>query len=133
MIYPMFMVVLLTFIVGGVAVQSRFSSVKNGVVKASFYKLMLGQEAPESVIKSTRCFNNLFELPVLFYVIVTLHIVLGMEDVAGFVLAWLFVIFRYAQTYIHLTYNHILHRMLTFWGGFVVIMALWLNLLINID
>jgi len=131
MTYPMFMMVLLTFVVGGIAVSKRFASVKNGVVKASYYKLMQGQEAPESVIKSTRCFNNLFELPVLFYVVCTLYIALGIHSTVALFLAWLFVVFRYAQTYIHLSYNHILHRMCAFWGGFLVIMALWLNLLLR--
>lgn len=130
MIYPMAAMVLLTFIVGCLAVKTRFASVKSGQVKARYYKLMQGQSVPEMVTKTTRCFNNMFEIPLLFYVAATLHISLGIDSMSGIICAWLFVAFRYLHAFVHLTYNHILHRMLMFWGAFLAAMALWINLLV---
>ena len=133
MIYPMAMMVLLTFIVGCLAVKSRFASVKSGVVKARYFKLMEGQEVPEIVTKTTRCFNNMFEIPVLFYVVCTLYISLGVESLVGVVCAWLFVVLRYGHAYIHLTYNHVIHRMSVFWCAFLCVMVLWVNLIVRLS
>ena len=130
LLYPMFLMVLLTFIVGFITVKARFSSVKKGDVKARYYRLMSGQDVPEFITKTTRNFNNQFEIPTLFYVVCTLYISLGIESTFALVCAWLFVVLRFAHSYIHITYNHVLHRMLTFVAGFICVMALWVNLLI---
>ena len=131
MLYPMFLMVLLTFIVGFITVKSRFSSVKKGDVRAKYYRLMDGQDVPELITKTTRNFNNQFEIPTLFYVVCTLYISLGIESVLALVFAWLFVILRIVHSYIHITYNHVLHRMLTFVAGFICVMVLWVNLLVQ--
>ncbi|MCF2950015.1 MAPEG family protein [Paraglaciecola aquimarina] len=130
MLYPMSFMVLLTFIVGFIAVRTRFASVKQGHVKARYFKLMQGQDIPENLLQSTRSFNNQFEVPVLFYVVCTLYISLNIESDFALVSAWLFVAFRAVHAYVHLTYNHVLHRMIVFWLGIMCVLALWVNLLL---
>mgnify|MGYP000642043801 CR=1 FL=1 len=131
MLYPMVAMVLLTFVVGAITVKVRFSSVKSGEVSAKYYKLMHGKDIPEIVTKTTRCFNNQFEIPLLFYVACTLYISLGIESLAGLIFAWLFVLLRCIHAYVHLTYNHIIHRMSVFWLAFISVVILWLNLVAN--
>lgn len=128
MLYPMAFMVLLTFIVGAVAFVVRLSSYKAGEVGIKYFKLMQGQEVPEMLTKTTRCFNNQFEVPVLFYAACTLYLSLHVDSVVGLVFAWLFVGFRYVQAYVHLTYNHLLHRMSAFWLAFFCGIALWIDL-----
>lgn len=129
MLLPMFAMVCLTFFVGLVAVRYRILSVKSGSSKVKAFKLMDG-DFPESVIASTRCFNNQFEVPVLFYVAcLTLIFFEQSESTVASILAWLFVGLRAIHAYIHITYNHILHRIIAFWSSFLVVMALWLYLL----
>lgn len=127
----MFLMVLLTFIVGCIAVKVRFASVKNGSVNAKYYQLMNGDNIPEIVTKTTRNLNNQFEVPVLFYVVCTLFISLNIISDVAVVLAWLFVISRIVHSYIHLTYNYVIHRMLSFWAGLMFVMALWVNLFLH--
>ena len=131
MFYPMVLMVLLTFVVGLVAASARFVGVRSGEVKYGYFKLMQGQEVPERVTVTTRCFNNMFEVPVLFYVACALYISLGVEGLPGLVLAWLFVALRYAQAFVHLTTNHFLHRMLAFWTSFICALLLWINLVMQ--
>jgi len=131
MLYAMFLLSVLTIGIGLLAVRERFSGVKHGLVQVSYFKLMQGADVPESIIKSTRCFNNMFEVPVIFYVVGTLYIVTGVESLAGTVLAWLFVGLRLAQAYIHLTSNHIRQRMYLFGSGALCVLLLWINLLIE--
>lgn len=132
MLYPMATMVLLTLIVGIVAIKNRVACVRNKEVSIRYFKLMQGDDIPEAVIKSTRCFNNQFEIPVLFYVACTLHISLHVDSISGVILAWLFVGLRYLHAFIHLTYNHILHRILSFWSAFICVVVLWGNLLLNV-
>ncbi|MBA6294753.1 MAPEG family protein [Colwellia sp. MB02u-9] len=131
MLYPMFLMVVLTFVVGFLTVKSRFSSVKNGDVSAKYYRLMGGQNVPEIITKTTRNFNNQFEIPTLFYVVCTLYISFGIESFLALVFAWLFTILRIVHSYIHITYNHVMHRMLTFFAAFICVMVLWVNLLLQ--
>ena len=125
------LMVLLTLIVGAVTFVVRMSNVRSGHVGVKYFKLMQGQDVPEMVTKTTRCFNNLFELPVMFYAACTLYLSLSVDSVVGMVFAWLFVGLRYLQAYVHLTYNHLLHRMSAFWLAFFCVIALWINLVIQ--
>lgn len=120
--------VLLTFVVGVIAVKARFASVMSGNVSVKYYQLMQGSDVPDIVIKTTRCFNNQFEIPVLFYVVCTLYISLGVESSVGLMFAWFFVVFRCIHAFIHLTYNNIIHRLSSYWLAFVSVIAMWLNL-----
>jgi len=120
--------VLLTLIVGAAAFNVRLSSYRAGVVGVKYFKLMQGQEVPEMLTKTTRCFNNQFEVPVLFYAACTLYLSLHVDSVVGLVFAWVFVVLRYLQAYVHLTYNHLLHRMSLFWLAFFCVIVLWANL-----
>jgi hypothetical protein len=122
--------VLLTFIVGTITIRARFASVKRGDVKARYYKLMAGQNVPDKIIQTTRNFNNQFEVPLLFYVVGTLYIAMGIESTFALYCAWLFVVFRVIHAYIHLSYNYVLHRLLAFWIALCCVLALWVNLVI---
>lgn len=131
LIFPMFAMVVLTFIIGGIAVKARFTSVTSGAVRLRYYKLMQGDDAPEFVIKTTRCFNNQFEAPVLFYVVCTLYVSLGIESVVGVAFAWAFVLLRAAHAYVHLSYNRVVHRMVVYWAALMCVVVLWINLIIH--
>jgi hypothetical protein len=130
MIYAMFMLSMLTILVGLIVVKVRVENVRNGHISADYFKLMQGQDIPEIVTKATRCFNNLFEIPVLFYIVCTLYLTLGIESYVAIVIAWLFVLFRCAQAYIHISYNHVMHRMLTFAASVLCVFSLWVNLIV---
>ena len=127
----MFALVILTAIIGLCAFMVRYNSVKKGEVKIKFYRTMQGSEVSERIIQTTRCFNNMFEVPVLFYIVSTLYVALGVENTVALILAWLFVILRYIHAYIFMTYNNVIHRMLVFWGSFLSLFILWIVLIVR--
>jgi len=131
MLYPMAAIVLLTLIIALFTISVRFASVRQGDVKARYFKLMQGQEVPELVAKTSRSFNNQFEVPILFYTVATLYIALDLESTLALTLAWGFVGLRVVHAFIHLTYNHVLHRLLAFVGAFACVIGLWINLLLQ--
>jgi len=127
-LYPMAMMVLLTFVVGLITARTRLASLRRGEVEVKYFKLMQGHDIPDRVTVTSRNFNNMFEVPVLFYVACTLYISLSVVSVPGLVLAWSFVGLRCVHACIHLTYNNLLHRMLSFWASFLCAFLLWMNL-----
>ncbi len=131
LLYPMFSMVILTLAVGFLTVKYRIASVKTGDISAKYFRLMDGQDVPDIIKKTTRNFNNQFEIPTLFYVVCTLYISLGIESFLALVCAWLFAILRIVHSYIHITYNHVMHRMLTFFAAFICVIILWVDLLIQ--
>ncbi|XOV80491.1 MAG: MAPEG family protein [Aestuariibacter sp.] len=131
MIYAMAAMVLLTTIVAFLTLATRFTSVKRGEVRTRYYKLMQGQEVPDFVIQTGRNFSNQFEVPVLFYAVAILHVVLNVEHTFALYLAWGFVALRYLHALIHLTYNHVLHRMISYFAAFFCVIFLWLHLVIE--
>ena len=82
---------------------------------------------PESVQKINNAIRNQFEVPVLFYVLVSVFWSVGMINVFAHVLAWLFVLSRVAHVYVHTGSNFVpLRRKLFTIGCFTLIaMALW--------
>jgi hypothetical protein len=77
-------------------------------------------------------FENLFEVPVLFYTVAISIYTTGMTDTVFVSLAWTFVLCRVAQGLIHSTYNRIMHRAVSFWLGSLVIFAIWVRFAIQI-
>ncbi len=61
-------------------------------------------------INTAANFQNLFELPVVFYACVLAVFALGQVDTFYVVCAWGFFLFRIAHSGIHCTYNHIMQR-----------------------
>ncbi len=130
MLYAMFAMVVLTAIVGIIAVTSRVKGVRNKQISIKIFRTMQG-ELPDFVLRTTRNYNNQFELPVLFYVACTLYLALDVHSTLALAAAWLFVFSRVIHAIIHLTYNNIMHRMLVFWFGVVLALTLWVNLVIQ--
>ena len=129
MLYPLFAMVLLTLLVGIIALRVRIASVKSGQLKPDYFRDMLikeGMHVPDRVVITTRAYNNLFEIPVLFYTIGVASIAMNQVTVYSLVLAWGFVISRCVHTWIHLTYNNVLHRVNAFWVGIILVLALWI-------
>lgn len=130
MLYPLFAMVLLTLAVGIIALRTRIASVKSGQLDARYFRNMqvaTGATIPERVVITTRCFNNQFEVPVLFYTGGVAALALDQVTIYTLVLGWGFVISRCLHAWIHLTYNNVLHRMNTFLVGLVLLLALWLE------
>lgn len=82
---------------------------------------------PDSASASNNL-QNLFELPVLFYVAVLLSLLLMIQD--GFLvqLAWAFVILRIVHSVIHCTYNNVNHRFAAYALSCVALLFMWIRL-----
>ena len=83
-----------------------------------------GEEARESHLVN-RNIANQFELPVLFHIACLLLYITDADNIVTVVLAWLFVLSRYAHSYVHVTSNRLRQRGVLFGIGFALVVCLW--------
>jgi hypothetical protein len=128
---PLFIQVLLTFVMLGLTGYLRRASVRSGGTKVK--DIALGQPNwPEDVIKIGNSYNNQFQLPVLFYLVVTLACLLRKADLLLVIMSWAFVATRVCHAYIHVTSNHVGRRFIAFVAGFAVLVAMWMIFAVRI-
>jgi hypothetical protein len=131
MLYPIFAMVVLTFLVMFWTLYTRVQAVRQGKMSIGYFRLMQG-DAPAAVVKASRHFSNLFELPVLFYIVCMLCHIKNAEDSWQIGLAWLYVVCRCLQAIIHLGYNNVKHRLAAFALGNFALLILWLRLIVQL-
>jgi hypothetical protein len=128
MLYPMFMLVILTMVIMVLTARVRVRSVQTGKVPQSYYSLMQGHDIPDFVAKMTRNFNNLFEVPTLFYAGGAVYLALDQTGQLPVINAWIFVAARVMHSIIHLSYNNVVHRLTIFAIGNLSVLVMWLGI-----
>ncbi len=73
-------------------------------------------------------FMNLFEMPVLFYVACLTIYVTNSASPLLVALAWAYVAFRVVHSFIHCSYNKVMHRFAVFILSAIVLLFIWLIL-----
>lgn len=128
---PLFVQVVLTF-----AILYRMAWLRSSALnrrEVAMADIALRQPGwPPRILKLGNCFQNQFELPVLFYVLVILALITRTADFLFVVLAWIFVISRIVHAGIHVTYNHVRHRGLAFAVGCAVLTLMWVIFMVRI-
>jgi len=119
----------LTFCVGFAGLVARVGAVRSRQMRVRDFELLDLSKATPFVAKNTRHLANLFEMPVLFYVVCLVALTLRIEDSAAIGLAWAYVALRCVHTGIHLTYNKVMHRMPVFMLSSIAMAALWIRVL----
>lgn len=148
LIYPMAALVFLTFIMVYLLWVLRVKAVRAREISPRYFKLNRGGELPEGVTRVTQNYNNLLELPILFYTVCIIAIVLNYiapnpsvpnpsipnQSAEYFIYhAWAFVVLRFLHSYIHTTYNHILHRLYAFSLSSFVLLLMWVKVVLIVS
>ncbi len=127
---PLFVEVLLTFGLLFWLAPLRNADFRNGVRPSD---VALGE--PKWSRRSqqvAKCFDNQFQLPVLFYVLTILSIVTRHADVVFVVLAWVFVLSRFGHAYVHTTSNIVRLRGAIFGIGGLTLFIAWIIFMVRI-
>ncbi|QWF71578.1 MAPEG family protein [Methylomonas paludis] len=129
---PVFALGGFTFFISLWMAKLRFKAVKQGDLNRRYYELNRGYEPPDYLVKVSRNFENLLEIPVLFYVVALMIYITKQTDFIYLSLAWLYVGSRFIHSYIHTTYNNVRHRMIPFLLGGMILIVIWLRLFVAI-
>jgi hypothetical protein len=121
---PLFVEVILTFVLMLMMAAFRGADYRSGAVKSK--DVALGQPLwPARTTQAANAFSNQFELPVLFYVLTILVWVTRHAGYVFVILAWVFVILRILQAYVHVTSNAVRFRGGFYFVGAIVLMVMW--------
>ena len=111
----------------------RVKAVRQRKISPRYFKLNKGGELPERVEAIAQNYTNLLELPVLFYSVCILAIILNQSAEYFIYFAWAFVASRVIHSYIHITYNHIMHRLVAFAISGFILIFMWVKVVIIIS
>jgi len=120
---PLFVEVALTFVLlfwmGGL----NIAAVQSGTVRPQ-----VAPRAPNWPARNGQAQNaylNQLELPLLFYILTVLSIVLRHADLVFVLLAWVFVALRCLQVFVHVSDNDVRRRGALFVSGAIVLAVMW--------
>jgi hypothetical protein len=128
---PLFLEVILTFALLFWLAPLRGHDFSAGVAQPENVALREPNWSKRS-LQVSYSYSNQFELPVLFYVLTILAWVTRHADLIFVVLAWLFVIFRYLQAYVHVTSNRVRLRGAFFGISALVLAIMWVVYIVEI-
>jgi hypothetical protein len=129
LLIPLLAQVLLTFIVMVTMYHQRITEMKSRKVHP---QKMKSRSANQGLLTDSETsadnYANLFESPVLFYLAILLALNLMLQDSILVILAWSYVASRYLHSFIHITYNQVMHRFTVFIFSCFVLLAIWIRL-----
>lgn len=120
---PFFAMIFLTLVVWVYMYIRRISFLRSHNFSAEeLTPLAFARLSPPAVSNPSDNLKNLFEIPVLFYVLVLYLFVTNQVDAVYVNAAWVFVLFRALHSAVHCTFNLI---MLRFYLYLISTLAVW--------
>jgi hypothetical protein len=125
--FPALALVALTFGVWLLLYVRRVGAMRRHRVSPERFRTRATRTPLEEQASASDNFQNLLELPVLFYVLVVALYATGRVDATFVALAWAFVAARAAHTFVHVTYNRVMHRFAVYVTGGALLWIGWLR------
>ena len=123
---PLLAMAAITFVLMFGMVITRRRAVMDNKVDPNDLLLRGGKNPwPAKPAQFSDAYSNSLELPVLFYAVVILAFITRQADVIFVALAWLFVICRVAQAFVHTTTNVRKYHSYAFRAGALTLVLLW--------
>jgi hypothetical protein len=124
-LYPIFALMALTLFCMARLGILRYAAVKSGSIDPRFFALYRGYDEPEKLAVHSRHVVNLFEAPVLFYVVCIVAFLTEQSGTLLLILTWTYVALRLVHSYVHLTSNAVLQRFRIFILSMLTLMVIW--------
>jgi hypothetical protein len=122
---PVFALVALTALIWLLMVVVRNTAIIRGLSSPEYY-LAYNTKAPaEWIERPARTFNNLMQVPAMFYVVCALMIVTHSMDRSQLVYAWMYVGLRLVHACIYIRWNYLPYRFATWVASCVTLGVIW--------
>lgn len=124
--YPLFAMALLVAVVTGFMLRERVGEFTSRRIHPQ--KLPSSSQM-QGVLENTRAadnYKNLFEMPVLFYLLCALLYMSQQVSVGMLIAAWAYVALRYLHSYIHIGYNKVMDRFKVFITSASLLYGMWI-------
>lgn len=127
-LFPVIVLAAWTFIILLLLAFRRCKALFKHQVTTADFRVGESANVPVELCLVNRNLINLLEMPILFYVIALALLVTAQVNSTALWLAWTYVALRVLHSLVHLSYNHVLHRLVIFTIGNFVLSGLWLLL-----
>jgi hypothetical protein len=131
LVYPVLALILWTFIVYIFLGVRRYQAMSSRRTRVRDIALS-GDAWPDDEKKVSNNLRNLYEAPVIFYVLCGVATYLGLTPFGMTILAWLYVATRVVHTAIHVTSNNLSARALVFAVGLTLLVVMWIVIVLRI-
>jgi len=125
LLLPAFLHVGLIFLLVFMTGRGRVAAARRGEIRLSDVALD-NSKWPDHLRKRANNYQNQFELPVLFYVLIAFLLATRMADAVQVILAWIFLLSRLVHSYIHIGRNVVIDRFYAFLASVATLMAMWI-------
>ena len=136
MLLPMVILVFLTFGMMFWMLKLRYKAVLKDGFDPKYFRLYNNAQSsvpmPEYLVKVTQHYQNLLEMPPLFYLALILLAALNITDTLYVVLSWCFLFSRLFHSYIHTTVNRVIKRKNAFIVSMVILIIIWTRIAIEV-
>jgi len=106
---------------------TRNYAVLSGLCTGRYFYRFDEEPPPEWVERPARVFNNLMQMPPMFYLVCALMLVTGRMDAAQLYLAWVFVALRCAHALVYGIWNHLPSRFGTFLASAITLGVIYVR------
>jgi hypothetical protein len=124
---PVFVMVLVVALVALLMVTARNLATLRGQVAPRYYLAYSGPAPEDWIERPARAFNNLMQLPTLFYVVCTLMLVTENVDRSQLAYAWVFVALRALHALLYIMWNPLPYRFGSWLMSLVTLLVLWIR------
>lgn len=128
-IAPITALVVLTGVIWVMMVVVRNATVIRGITNMDYYRDYSVFAPPEWVERPARTFNNLLQVPVLFYLVCVLMLVTKRFDQAQLMLAWAYVAVRVLHATILIGWNYVPYRFGSWLASCITLCIIWVRFL----
>jgi hypothetical protein len=115
----------LTALVWLVMLVVRNATIIRGITRPEYFHDYVTANPPEWVERPARTFNNLCQVPILFYVICLLMMITGRVDEAQITLAWVYVGTRVVHAIIYIGWNYVPYRFAAWNASCLSLAVIW--------
>ena len=122
---PVFALVALVACVWLLMVVVRNVATFRGLSSPRYYLTYNSDVPPDWIERPARTFNNLMQVPTLFYAVCTLMLITRELDRAQLAYAWLFVAVRAVHAVVYIGWNPLPYRFATWLMGCITLWVLW--------
>jgi len=129
-LYPMVAQSALTFGVLSLLAKRRFAAIADKSADYRYFRLFSGDGEPDHVRVVQRNLLNLFEMPMLFFIICLMAEVFGKADTVMVYAAWGYVAVRVLHSITHIVQNNVQTRFQIFMVSNIILMFMWVWVLL---
>jgi hypothetical protein len=127
LVLPMCAMFALTAAVWVLMVLARNGAVLLGFASMKYFHNFTTEQPDERIERPARTFNNLMQVPVLFYVISLLMIILRCVDASQVFLAWMYVVSRATHAIIYIGFNYVPFRFAVYAVSCITLGVMWVR------